>query len=90
MTCNQKKPPTHKNTTTRYGLMIDSSSYGGWMLVKLPNLHHHYHCDQKSSEGHVVICERIIHYYGLIPSEATAAAAAAYRQEIKILRETFD
>lgn len=76
-------------------MRIDSNSYNGWMLVKLPNLHHHYHCDQKSSEGRVGICKRIINYYCLNPSKAAAAAeaaaaAAVSRQEIKIVHETLD
>ena len=65
-------------------MTIDRSSYNGRMLVKLPNLRRRY-CDQKSSEGHVVICKRRINDYCLNPSET---AAAAYRQEIKIVRET--
>lgn len=68
-------------------MTVDSSSYDGWMLVKLPDLHHHYHCDQKSSEVHVVICERRINHYCLNPIET---AAAAYHQETKIVCENFD
>jgi len=45
------------------------------------------YCDQKSSEVHVVICERRINHYCLNPSET---AVAAYHQETKIVRENFD
>lgn len=60
-------------------MTVDSSSYNGRMLVKLPNLRRRY-CDQNRSEG-----KRRINDYCLNPSET---AAAAYRQEIKIVRET--
>lgn len=41
--------------------------------MKLPNLNHHYHCNRKSSEDHMVICKRD-NYYHLNLGEMTAAA----------------
>lgn len=54
MNCDQKK----KKKKILY-MTIDSNLYNIWIFLKLPNLHHH-RCDQKCSEGHMVICKRII------------------------------